>query len=173
VEEVRKVTGGRKVDVKSILRLRVEPGEELLPGFACYRSLDRAVELSPVLFMPGARIKTLALGKIILTLDGDTQRLIGLRAYTPSGRWKVEGTEAPPEADARGAVVFTHDFHGQDLCFHNLYPGYEFHPPDNSLRVRLPGKYDLVIRVGDSLLLGLDREGLLTDFWLERVKFTA
>ncbi len=160
-------------DAASFLRMRVEPGGELLHGLAYYRSLDRAVELAPQLFIPGARTKTLALGKLILSLEGETQRLIGLRAYTPSNRWKVEGTEPPPEADAQGGVSFLLDFQGQDLFFHNLYPGYEFHSRDNSLRIRVRGSCDLVIRVGERLLLGMDRAGLLTDLWLEDLRFTA
>lgn len=160
-------------DLVSLLQLRVVPGGELIRGSAYYRSLDRVVEISPSSYIPGARTKTLALGKLVLSLDGITQRLVGLRAFTPSGRWKVEGTELPPAADAQGGVSFTLDFQGQDLYFHNLYPKYEFHAPDNSLRIRVRGDFDLVIRVGECLLLGMDRAGILTDFWLEGLKFTA
>jgi len=161
------------MDLHSLLNLKVEPGGALIPGSAYYRSLDRAVEISPSLFIPGGTTKTLALGKLVLNLEGSTQRLVGLRAYTPSNRWKVEGAEPPPEADAQGGVAFTLDFRGQDLYFHNLYPKYEFHAPDGSLRIRIHGNFDLVIRVGERLLLGMDRSGTLTDFWLERLKFTA
>lgn len=160
-------------DLASLLHLRVVPGGELIHGSAYYRSLDRAVEISPTSYIPGARTKTLALGKLVLSLEGKTQRLLGLRAFTPSSRWKVEGTEPPPDVDAQGGVSFTLDFRGQDLCFHNLYPQYEFHAPDNSLRIRIRGDFDLVIRVGDCLLLGMDRAGNLTDFWLEALMFTA
>ncbi len=158
--------------LSSLLHLKVEPGKGLIPGSAYYRSVSRAVEISPTLFIPGERVKTLALGKLVLSLDGESQRLIGLRAYTPSNRWKVEGTEPVPEPDALGEVVFTHDFQDQELRFYNLYPRYEFHAPDGSLRIRLRGSHDLVIRVGDSLLLGMDRSGVLTDFWLEKLRFT-
>lgn len=161
------------MDINSILHLKVVPEEDLLPGCAYYRSLDRSVEISPTLLIPGEKVKTIALGKLVLTLEGTTQRLIGLRAYTPSSRWKVEGTEPRPEADAGGGVIFTHDFQGQDLCFYNLYPKYEYHQQDGSLRIRLRGDYDLVIRVGDRLLLGMDRTGVLTDIWLEGLRFTA
>ncbi|MBC7253226.1 MAG: hypothetical protein H5T72_04570 [Actinobacteria bacterium] len=161
------------MDLHSLLNLKVEPGGELIHGSAYYRSLDRAVEISPASYIPGARTKTLALGKLVLSLEGITQRLVGLRAFTPSNRWKVEDTEPPPAADTQGGVSFTLDFRGQDLCFYNLYPKYEFHAPDNSLRIRVRGSFDLVIRVGDCLLLGMDRAGILTDFWLEGLRFTA
>ncbi len=162
-----------RMDIRSLLHLKVDPAEDLLPGSAYYRSLDRSVEIYPSLFIPGEKVKTIALGKLVLTLEGTTQRLIGLRAHTPSSRWKVEGTEPLPEADAQGGVIFTHDFQGQDLRFYNLYPKYEYHQPDESLRIRLHGDYDLVIRVGDRILLGMDRTGVLTDIWLEGLRFTA
>lgn len=157
----------------SLLHLKVKPGEGIIPGSAYYRSVSRAVEISPALFIPGERVKTLALGKLILSLDGESQRLIGLRAFTPSNRWKVDGTEPAPEPDALGEVFFTYDFQDQELYFYHLYPTYEFHATDGSLRIRLHGNHYLVIRVGDSLLLGMDRSGVLTDFWLESLRFTA
>lgn len=160
-------------ELGSLLRLRVVPGGELIQGFAFYRSLDRAVEISPSLFVPGGKTKTLALGKLVLSLEGSTQRLVGLRAFTPSNRWRVEDTEPTPGEDAQGGVIFTLDFKGQDLYFHNHYPKYEFHAPDGSLRIRIRGSCDLVIRVGECLLLGMDRSGALTDFWLENLRFTA
>jgi|GEM_PF-1953027 len=159
--------------IESLLRVRVEPGAELLPGTAVYRALDRAVELDPAFMVVGKRVKTLALGKLVLTLDGETQRLQGLRAYSPSARWKVEGTEEPPADDAQGALYLTHDFGGEDLCFGNLYPRYEFHEPTRSLRIRIREGKALVIRVGHRVLAGISTEGLLTDFWLEDLSFTA
>lgn len=161
------------MDILSLLHIRVVSDEDLIPGLAYYRSIDRSVEIFPSLFIPGERTKAIALGKLVLNLEGTTQRLTGLRAHTPSNRWKVEGTEPVPEEDARGGVIFTHDFRDQDLCFCNLYPKYEYHQPDGSLRIRLHGNYELVIRVGDCLLLGINRMGVLTDIWLESLKFTA
>lgn len=159
--------------IQSLLQVRVELGAEPLQGVPVYRALDRAVELEPAFFAAGRSTKALALGKLVIFLDGETQRFQGLRAYTPSGRWKVEGTAEPPEEDAQGAVYLTHDFGGEDLCFGNLYPGYEFHEPTRSLRIRITGEGALVIRVGSRVLAGVSREGLLTDLWLEGLNFTA
>ncbi len=157
----------------SPLRIRIEPEGEPLVGNAVYRGLDRAVELLTLGSRPDVRIKTLALGKLTLTLDYASQRLLGLLAFTPSGRWKVEGAEEPPSPDAEGSLSFIFDFAGDDFYYTDLRPRFEFHEESGSLRLRFSEAIALAVRAGNCLIAGISRSGELSDLWLERLKFRA
>ncbi len=155
----------------SPLGVRVELEGELLTGSVRYRGLDRAVELSAVAAPPGLRVKTLALGKLALTLEGSSQRLLGLTGFTPSGRWATEGAGPPPPVDAAGALHFTADFSGEDFLYADLRPRYEFDEESRCLRLRFSRSGALAVRAGNCLVAGISRSGDLTDLWLERLKF--
>lgn len=155
----------------SPLRVKVDTQGGLLAGSARYRGLERAVELLALPASPDRRIKTLALGKLTLTLDHSSQRLLGLLGFTPSGRWRTEGAEAPPPPDAEGALVFTADFAGDDFLSADLRPRYEFHEESSSLRLCFSDSGALAVRAGNCLIAGISRSGELTDLWLERLKF--
>jgi hypothetical protein len=155
----------------SPLKVKVDTEGELLTGSAHYRGLDRAVELLALPARPDLRIKTLALGKLTLTLESSSQRLLGLLGFTPSGRWATEGAEPPPAPDAEGALCFTVGFSGDDFLYADLRPRYEFDEDSACLRLRFSDAGALAVRAGNCLIAGISRSGELTDLWLERLKF--
>ncbi len=151
----------------------MEVGGELLPGSPLYRSTGRSLELQPPISPAEERVKTLALGKLALTLSFRSQRLLGLLALCPSGRWRTGGAQPPPPPDAPGSLFFTADFGAEDFLFFDLLPRYHFHGDSCSLRIQLGEGSALTVRVGRRLLAGLSREGYLTDLWLEELRFRA
>jgi len=157
----------------SPLSVRVVAGAELLTASPLYRSTGRSLELQPLAVPAGERVKTLALGKLALTLAFDTQQLLGLLALCSSGRWRTRDCQPPPHPDAQGSLIFTVDFREGDFLFFDFLPRYFYHEESGSLRIQLGEGNALTVRAGRRLLAGLSRKGELTDLWLEGLRFRA
>jgi hypothetical protein len=154
------------------LAVRVDVGGELLAGTPSYSSSTRALELPARPAAATDRVKTLALGKLVLALDYQTQRLLGLTAFLPASRWGISEC-GPPPPDTQGSLGFTLDFGADDFRFYDLPPRCYFHESSGSLQVKLGEGGVLAVRTGLRLVAGLSREGGLTDLWLEGLRFRA
>ncbi|MBC7229076.1 MAG: hypothetical protein H5T74_01625 [Actinobacteria bacterium] len=134
-------------------------------GLNIYQPLPELVEFRR-LEKPPSRVRTIGLGRLVVLVDGEGGELVGLQSYVKTGRWKSEGTEAPPLPDARGVLAFPAGEDTEELAFFPAEPRYLWHDETASLRIAISGETALVFEVADCLLAGVDREGRLTDFWL-------
>ncbi len=153
------------------IKVEILADRALLVGGNSYFSLENSLEFRPAIERYVSRTKTLALGRLIFTLDHHTQELISLQCFVPSSRWKVEGTEPPPSPDGSGALAFRTHFGEEDFLYFNLKPTYHFHETSSSLRIKFDDRGVVYVRVANCLQVGVSGDGELTDLWMERLRF--
>ncbi len=153
------------------LKVEILADRELPVGGNNYLSLENSLEFRPAIDRYVSRTRTLALGKLIFTLEYHTRELISLQCFVPSSRWRVEGTEPPPSPDGTGALAFRIQFGEEDFLYFNLRPTYHFHEPTSSLRIKFSDRGAVYVRVANCLQAGISGNGELTDLWMERLRF--
>ena len=134
-------------------------------GLSVYQSIPEMVEFRR-LEKPPLRMRTIGMGRLAVMVDVDCGELAGLQSYVKTGRWRTEGTEAPPVPDARGVLTFPRAGEAEDLAYFPAEPRYLWHEGSASLRIAIAEGTALVFEVADCLLAGVDREGAISDFWM-------
>jgi hypothetical protein len=146
-------------------RVRLKAGETPPPGTNIYQAIPEMVEFRQV-DTQAAGVCTLAIGRLALTLDSESGELVGVRSYVKTGRWRKGEKEPPPEPDAEGVLFLEHPC-GEDGFAH--IPAelrFIWYEESSSLRISLGEGAALILKVADCLMVGVDREGHLADFWL-------
>lgn len=134
-------------------------------GANSYQAIPEMVEFTRR-DAPPASVRTLALGRVALALDGESGELAGLQCYVKTGRWKREEESPPLMPDAEGVLFLEPPGGNESLTYLPVEPRFLWHEASSSLRISLAEGAALVFKVASCLLVGVDREGRLTDIWL-------
>jgi hypothetical protein len=143
------------------LKTEVEPPQ----GMNIYQAIPEMVEFRRLETAP-PKARTLGLGRMVITLDGENGELVALQSYVKTGRWKTGEAETPPMPDAEGALIIAYPGGTEDFAYLPAEPRFIWHDESSSLRISLGEGTALVFKVADCLLVGVDREGGLTDIWM-------
>lgn len=146
-------------------RVELRTWQKPARGENLYRAIPEEVEFRR-LDAPSPRARTLALGRLVLALDRESGELSGLQCFVKTGRWRTEGTEPPPPPDAEGRLAVSYPCGEEDFSYLAAEPRFLWHEESRSLRVALREGTALAFQVADCLLVGVDREGRLTDVWM-------
>ena len=153
------------MDEKELPRVELRTEREPVRGMNTYQAIPETVEFNRSRAAVGS-VRTLGLGRVALTMEGETGELVGLRCHVKTGRWKTGEAEAPPEPDAEGVMAIAHPFAAEDILFLPAEPRFFWHDGSRSLRISFSAGMALVLKVADCLLAGVDRKGRLTDIWM-------
>ncbi|RJP30372.1 MAG: hypothetical protein C4536_10070 [Actinobacteria bacterium] len=145
-------------------RVELKTAVEPPLGINTYQAIPEMVEFHRLGPIP-LSTRTLALGRMLLSLDGDGGEVVGLQSYVKTGRWKSE-QEPLPAVDAAGCLVILLPSGVDDPVFIAAEPGFAWHEDSRFLRISLGGETALVFQVASCLLAGVDRAGRLTDIWM-------
>lgn len=145
---------------------RVELKTAVAPptGINTYQAIPEMVAFHRLGPLP-SRTRTIGLGRMLLSLDDDGGELFGLQSHVKTGRWKTE-TDPLPAVDAEGSLVILHPGGEDEMVFVSADPGFTWHEESQSLHISLSEGTALIFRVASCLLVGVDREGRLTDIWM-------
>lgn len=157
------MTGRIHLDGPELPRVELRTESEPVKGVSSYQAIPEMVEFTCLVPAP-SRLRTLGLGRVAIILDAESGEFIGLRCFVKTGRWKTG--EAPPQADAEGALVILYPGDDEDIAFMPSEPRFSWHGESRSLRISFHGDTALVFKVADRLLAGVDRRGRLTDIWV-------
>lgn len=151
---------------------RVAINTEVPPvrGENLYTAIPETVEFRPA-EPPKGRVRNLGMGRMMLSIDGQSGELVGIHAYVKTGRWKTESAVPPPEPDAEGSLIIDHPFGESDFVYLPIQPAYDFHEESRTLHVGLGVEGRLTIRAADCLLVAVDVRGCLTDIWMQNLQF--
>ena len=145
-------------------RVRLDTQAEPPRGTNIYRSIPEMVEFAP-LDPAGGGLRSLALGRVLISLRGESSEFAGLQSYVKTGRWK-RAEEPPGEPDAQGVMYIDLPPGGESPVFVSAEPRFLWHEESSSLRITLAEGMALLLRVADCVSVGVDRDGRLTDIWL-------
>jgi hypothetical protein len=113
------------------------------------------------------KVRNLALGRVMLTLEKETGELLGLGCYVRTSQWRCRQGVIPPSPDAEGALRLEYPFSGEDFAFMDLQPGFAYDELYHYLQVTFAGEETaLVLKAADCLLVGVSRTGRLTELWM-------
>jgi hypothetical protein len=145
---------------------RVELKTTVVPptGINTYQAIPEMVAFHRLGQLP-SKTRTIGLGRMLISLDDDGGELVGLQSHVKTGRWKTE-PEPLPVADASGSLVILHPGGEGDFVFVGADPRFTWHEESQSLHISLGEGTALVFEVASCLLVGVDREGRLTDIWM-------
>lgn len=143
-----------------VLKTAVAPPE----GINTYQAIPEMVAFHRLGPLP-SRTRTIGLGRMLVSLDDDGGELCGLQSHVKTGRWKAEPSPLPA-VDAEGSLVIMHPGGGDELVFIGAEPDFTWHEESQSLHISLSEGTALIFRVATCLLVGVDREGRLTDIWM-------
>lgn|GEM_PF-3565609 len=114
---------------------------------------------------PRNGVRTLALGRLAIALDGGSGELAGLQCHVKTGRWKRED-EPPPEPDAEGVLAVEGIDGEEGFTYIPSDPVFYWHEESASLRISLHPGTALIFQVADCLMAGVDIGGSLTEIWM-------
>ena len=142
------------------LKTEVEPP----PGLNTYQAIPELVEFHRLGPLP-SKTRSIALGRVLLSLDAEGGEFVGLQSHVKTGRWKTD-QEPLPVADAEGSLVILHPEGEEGLSFLAADPHFTWHDESSSLHISLGGETALVFKIASCLLAGVDRKGRLSDIWM-------
>jgi len=134
------------------------------PGINTYQAIPEMVAFHRLGPLP-SKTRTIGLGRMLLSLDDDGGELFGLQSHVKTGRWKTE-PDPLPAVDAEGSLAIQHPGCENELVFFSADPGFSWHEESQSLHISLQEGTALIFKVASCLLVGVDREGRLTDIWM-------
>jgi len=133
-------------------------------GLNSYQPIPEMVEFTR-LDAGAPRLRSLALGRVVIALHEESGEFMSLQSYVKTGRWKRED-EPPREPDAEGVMYIELPPGSESLLFVNAEPRFLWHEDSSSLRISFREGMALAFRVADCIMAGVDRMGRLTDIWL-------
>lgn len=145
-------------------RVRLEIGLPVARGVNLYVPMPESVQYlrRDIPLLPS---KSLALGRVVFTLERRSGELLGIHSYVKTSRWKTEFDEGPPEPDAEGALFLEYPSE-KDLVFLKAEPSFRYHDDLGALRISFRDTTRLVFKVADCLLVGADEKRRLTELWM-------
>jgi hypothetical protein len=163
---------GETMGEKDLPRVKLRTSDKPPGGMNSYEAIPEMVEFRRA-GPPPARVRTLALGRLALSLEEESGELVGLRSYVKTGRWKTGEAEPPPEPDAEGILEIDYPRGAGGFSYLPSQPLYLWHEESASLRISLDEGAALVFKVADCLMAGVDRKGRLTDVWMLGLELAA
>ncbi len=145
-------------------RVRLDTHKPPPRGSNSYRPIPETVEFTRT-GTAGTGLRSLAMGRVLIALHGESGEFVSLQSYVKTGRWKRD-EGGPREPDAQGVMCIELPPGSENPLFVRAEPRFLWHEGSSSLRISFGEGTVLIFRVADCVDAGVDRGGHLTDIRL-------